>query len=445
MLAAIRTLPSTRSRFRGAIVSALALLAADGLSSQARAQTYHFFAAYNGAQEAPPTASTASAQGYFVLDTNALTLSYSIVYSGLQGTISAVHVHGFAAPGVNAGVLAAPPTGASPITGSVAAQASWVPSFLAGLAYSNIHSTAFPAGEIRGQLLRLPPQISLAASYTGAQEVPPNASTATASGAFVLHLDTLSLDYNISYSGLQGSITAVHVHGFAPPGVNAGVLFAPPIGLSPIIGSSAVQAVWVPQILNGQSYSNIHSTAFPGGEIRGQILWPTPPGMAFCEPGQGGLMACPCGNVASGPFRGCNNSLSTGGASISGTGVASIAADTLVLSASGIGSLGSSCANANGNLTSLLLQGTAVTPGGLIFNDGVRCLSGSLKRIQIASSVAGVYTSSVSISARSSVLGDPLSSGLTRYYGVWYRDSCATHCPTAASNISNGYVVTWGP
>ena len=170
------------------------------------------------------------------------------------------------------------------------------------------------------------------------------------------------------------------------------------------------------------------------------------PGTAFCDPGAGGVMACPCGNAPAGPNQGCANSLGVG-ASIGGSGSASLAADTVVLSATDIRSSGASCAGNSPSLTCILLQGNGSSAVGASFNDGVRCFTGSLKRIQTASSVGGVFTSTVSISATSAALGDPIVAGTSRYYGVWYRDACASWGCAAPSNsnVSNSYAMLWNP
>ncbi len=170
------------------------------------------------------------------------------------------------------------------------------------------------------------------------------------------------------------------------------------------------------------------------------------PGTAYCDPGAGGVGPCPCGNAPAGPGQGCANSLGAG-ASINGSGVASLGADTVVLGATGIRSAGASCAGNSPSLTCILLQGNVNSPGGVAFNDGVRCFGGSLKRLQTATSVGGVFTSTVGISATSATLGDPIVAGTSRYYGVWYRDACASWgCPAPAnSNVSNSYAVLWNP
>jgi len=106
----------------------------------------------------------------------------------------------------------------------------------------------------------------------GLQEVPPNASPATGFAMVTLDTATNALDWEVSYAGLLAPLTAAHFHAPAPPGVNAGVVVPIPIGPSPMIGSAVVSDAMETWILDGLSYVNLHTTMFPGGEIRGQVV-----------------------------------------------------------------------------------------------------------------------------------------------------------------------------
>ena len=144
-------------------------------------------------------------------------------------------------------------------------------------------------------------------SLTGSQEVPPVATPATGL-ATVITLDqnasTLALSY--SWSGLTGNTTASHIHCCVAPGSNAGVATTTPFfagfptgvtaGTFSITldlnnassynaafiaahGGTVAQAktALINGIIAGQSYLNIHTTAFPGGEIRGLLVDTTAP------------------------------------------------------------------------------------------------------------------------------------------------------------------------
>ena len=165
------------------------------------------------------------------------------------------------------------------------------------------------------------------------------------------------------------------------------------------------------------------------------------PMSAYCDPAVGGVIGCPCANPPSGIGRGCENSSATGGASISGTGTASLGADTLVFTTS----------NEKPTATSIVLQGNASLAGGVIFGQGVRCVGGTLKRIGVKAAVAGSITypqgGDLSVSAKSAFLGDPIAAGTDRFYMVYYRDPVLLGgCMLPNTfNGTNGGKVTWAP
>ncbi len=115
-------------------------------------------------------------------DTNTSTLSFVMGYGSaagftdLSGAATSMHIHGPAAAGANAPVLfnltsagfpAAIPAKGGIIYGSLVYPADKVAALLAGRNYVNIHTAAFPGGEIRGQLIPLlPPTVVCPASST---------------------------------------------------------------------------------------------------------------------------------------------------------------------------------------------------------------------------------------------------------------------------------------
>jgi cysteine-rich repeat protein len=113
----------------------------------------------------------------------------------------------------------------------------------------------------------------LSATIDGTQETPPNASPATGSGTFTLDTVADTMSFSITFSGLTGSESGAHIHGPAPAGTPAGILFGLPAG-SPKTGtwSGASLNTNESNIISGLTYVNIHSSSFGGGEIRGQIL-----------------------------------------------------------------------------------------------------------------------------------------------------------------------------
>jgi hypothetical protein len=159
----------------------------------------------------------------------------------------------------------------------------------------------------------------------------------------------------------------------------------------------------------------------------------------FCY-GDGSLATgCPCGNNAS-AGHGCLNSdfFSTGAVSwASGTE----SPDTVVIFG---GELLPS-------VTCIFLQGDVPIASGVPFGDGVRCVGGALKRLYVKStSAAGTVRApgvgDLSITARSSALGDPILPGTLRYYQIWYRDHDLAFCPAPLGDVWNasaGVIVSW--
>jgi bacillolysin len=115
-----------------------------------------------------------------------------------------------------------------------------------------------------------PADCSVDFTLSGAEEVPPNGSPATGVGSVTIDTLLNQLHYNITFSGLSSAETGAHIHGFAPAGVNEGVLHTLPAG-SPKIGTWEYDDADEADILAGLTYVNIHSAGLPGGEIRGQI------------------------------------------------------------------------------------------------------------------------------------------------------------------------------
>ncbi|WP_303310360.1 CHRD domain-containing protein [Hymenobacter sp. BT730] len=111
--------------------------------------------------------------------------------------------------------------------------------------------------------------VQLQATLNGAQEVPATTSTATGSFTGTYNTNTRLISYTVTYQGLTP--TAGHIHQ-AAPGVNGPIIvpFAN-VSTSPITGSETLSEENGAKLLAGETYTNLHTTALPGGEIRGNI------------------------------------------------------------------------------------------------------------------------------------------------------------------------------
>ena len=117
--------------------------------------------------------------------------------------------------------------------------------------------------------------IELEAVIDGAQANAGAGTGSTGTGFAAITFDdaTSLLNWNISWSGLLGTLTVAHFHGAALPNQNAAVQvsFLDIAPGNPSIGSTTITAGQAADLLNGLWYINIHSTLHPGGEIRGQV------------------------------------------------------------------------------------------------------------------------------------------------------------------------------
>jgi hypothetical protein len=114
------------------------------------------------------------------------------------------------------------------------------------------------------------------ARLSGAEMVPPVTTSGTGTALLQFDDQTNMLRWTIEFSGLTGNVTAAHFHGPAPRGETAGhdaeVTAAPTFSItSPIGGFAQLSEEQAENLLNGLWYVNIHTTAHPGGEIRGQV------------------------------------------------------------------------------------------------------------------------------------------------------------------------------
>jgi hypothetical protein len=113
---------------------------------------------------------------------------------------------------------------------------------------------------------------SLKATLSGAAEVPPNASSATGTMEGKFNSESNLLTWTVTYSGLSAPATAAHLHGPALPGQNAGVVVPFPNAQTPITGQTTLTSAQAADLLAGKWYVNVHTSTYPGGEIRGQVL-----------------------------------------------------------------------------------------------------------------------------------------------------------------------------
>jgi len=168
----------------------------------------------------------------------------------------------------------------------------------------------------------------------------------------------------------------------------------------------------------------------------------TPYFTSLCDPGVAGVIPCPCSNPPASSGHGCENSAATGGAILTASGASLLSTDGLVFTTSG----------ELPTATSLVFQGNALAANGVVFGQGVRCSTGTNLVLYVKRASGGSITApdlgggDPTVSSRSAALGDPIQAGMSRWYGVAYRDpnvlgGCSPSSPW--NSTQTGQVVWW--
>ena len=157
--------------------------------------------------------------------------------------------------------------------------------------------------------------MTFTADLSAANEVPPVDSAGTGLATVILDAAAQTLQVNATFSRLTSNTVAAHIHCCAPLGTNAGVATTVPafpgfpLGVTsgtyssdvfdltqPLIynpafvtlqgGLAQAEAALIAGIIGGQTYFNIHTSNFTGGEIRGQLV-PLPAALPLFAAGLG--------------------------------------------------------------------------------------------------------------------------------------------------------------
>jgi plastocyanin len=236
-------------------------------------------ASLSGDAERPdPIVTDAHGTGIFRLEGELLT--FNIRYESLGGPATAAHIHGPASADSAAGILIdlTPHNGdgfgiSGILSGQIRISGEQRDTMLEGMTYVNVHTQAYPGGEIRGQIVPVLHHITL----NGASERPDPVQS-PGSGFGTLLLVGPDLTFHLDYKSLTGPATAAHIHGPASTDTSAGVLvdfesFAAGGFRSSgaFLGTTPLSPIDLARLIDQLTYINIHTQAHAPGEIRGQI------------------------------------------------------------------------------------------------------------------------------------------------------------------------------
>lgn len=121
--------------------------------------------------------------------------------------------------------------------------------------------------------------VPITTTLDGNQEVPTVTTAGTGTAVMAVNFDTGAVTGLLTFSGLSGPATAAHFHQ-AAAGTNGPVvipLTAPAAASGTIAISATLTQDLLAALRNNQLYLNIHTGANPGGEIRGQVIFPPVP------------------------------------------------------------------------------------------------------------------------------------------------------------------------
>jgi len=247
----------------------------------------------DGNQMVPANPSTAKAVAIGRLSATLDTVTMYIAHSGLSSALTSVAIYAApaGAPNTTANLLRTVPAIAANTNGNIIGlqlaapdlSPALVNALLRGEINMVLNTAATPNGEIRGQVLRLARE-GYTLALNGAQERP-NATTSAGYGVGVVSVDRdqTNAHFMSVWGGMSGPATGGHFHtGLAsqagPVVFNLVPYFdnatAPVAAYGFWKNDNAGQPFTLRRSLQfrGDSmYMNLHTAAFPGGEIRGQV------------------------------------------------------------------------------------------------------------------------------------------------------------------------------
>jgi hypothetical protein len=245
---------------------------ADHPGGEIRGQIAHevFNATLSGAQQTPPVTTTATGVGRLELDPMTRTVTGEVDFDGVVATMAHVHSGSF---GNNGDVLVPLMDhgghGHFVVPPNTRLTQTQVDALRAGGLYFNVHSVANPNGEMRGQIGR---RVFLA-SLDGNAGPSPSGSAATGTGWVTYDPITRRIEGQLMVAGMAATMAHLHLGTSTVNGPVAVPMTetAPGSGQWLVAPNTTLTLQQAQALTAGGVYANVHSAAFPNGEIRGQM------------------------------------------------------------------------------------------------------------------------------------------------------------------------------
>jgi hypothetical protein len=177
----------------------------------------------------------------------------------------------------------------------------------------------------------------------------------------------------------------------------------------------------------GPGDNDVFGALYVDGPVTGSVV-------SACF-GDGTITPCPCAQNGGAP-AGCPNSVQATGGELQWTGQPDVSANTFVVTGKRL----------TPGAPVLLVGGSALAPGGIVFGDGLLCLSGVLTRlaVRVTDAAGTLVYPAVGTDPSIALAGGIPPAGGVQHYQLVYRDS-PPFCTSGTFNTTNALSVTWMP
>lgn len=238
------------------------------------------YADLSGGSNVPPSSSQASGVAAVSVSLDGTYAAVYTSFKGLSNIISGALYSNGIRNAIGTSSVTLPPW---PVYGFVVPISSLFPlsSLVSSQSYITYNTTTFPAGELRGQIIPTLAMYTLSANlYLNGAQTRPEVVNATTYGTALVMLDPVNLLVSVSKAPMVQTETAAHIHQGGPDSAGPPIIHLF-VGTPYANSQYDVPPTFLPDLLEGLAYINIHTPTNPGGELRGQVIFWQQAGIAY--------------------------------------------------------------------------------------------------------------------------------------------------------------------